>query len=94
MTLAQVKELLRQAADEPRSDMGFYEMLPPVLAAYLKAPEEISEHMTWLEAALKDRERVIADLNAGLIEYANQSGQGQLMLDNLRLCIDQIRMRK
>lgn len=93
LTLAQVKAVLDSAAKSPL-DPGLQEMIPTDLLIYLQAAPDVSRAISQLEEHYSERQRAFADLNLALVEYANASGQGQLMLDNVRLCLEQVRARR
>lgn len=79
-------------------DAGLLEMLPEQVASFLRLLPDISRSLRSELAASQARvaslTQQLSDLDAGIREYADQTGQGQLLLDNLRLCLDQVRNRK
>lgn len=93
LTLAQVKAVLATAQKNP-IDPGLQEMIPSDLLNIIQSAPDVLRVIGELENHYAERQRAFADLNLALVEYANASGQGQLMLDNLRLCLDQVRARR
>lgn len=93
LTVPQIKRVLASAAQNP-IDPTLASMIPEDLLNYIQTSGEVIAVITALESTVAKREKDFADLNLALVEYANQSGQGQLMLDNLKLCLDQVRMQK
>lgn len=94
LTLEQTKSLLAKAALAPDLDAGLAEMLPADQVNYLQSAPDIISHLATLENVILQKDNYIAEINLALVEYANQSGQGQMMLDNLKLCLDQVRMQR
>lgn len=93
LTLLQVKSLLATVVKNP-VDPGIHEMMPPEIANYVQSAPDVSSHIAELERVIAKKDENFADLNLALADYANQSGQGQMMMDNLKLCINQVRERK
>ena len=89
-----VQQILNIASAVPALDPGLSEMLPAETINYLQSGPDIIESINGLIHELQALQVRIEDLNLALVEYANESGQGQMMLDNLKLCLDQVRMRK
>jgi hypothetical protein len=69
-------------------------MIPRDLLNYIQSAPDVIAHLSHLEVTIGKREKDFQDLNLALVDYANQSGAGQMMLDNLKLCLDQVRMRR
>lgn len=86
LTLEQCKRVVSTAADT-KLDAGVGEMLPTALLDYIQSAPDIRGQVFRLEQQL-------SELNLAIAEYANQSGGGQIMLQNLGLCLDQVRMRR
>lgn len=89
-----VAQCLAVIAALPPLDPMLTEMLPPETLNYLQSAPDIAEQMQTLIAQVLQRETNFTDLNLALVEYANESGAGQMMMDNLKLCLDQVRMRR
>jgi uncharacterized coiled-coil protein SlyX len=93
LTLSQVKAVLASARMNP-IDTTLLEMIPADLLDYIQAAPDVIQNIAELERLIAQKDSNFEDLNLALVEYANASGQGQLMMDNLKLCLDQVRMRK
>jgi hypothetical protein len=93
LTLPQVKRVLESASQNP-IDPNLAEMIPRDLLNYIQSAPDVIAHLSHLEVTIGKREKDFQDLNLALVDYANQSGAGQMMLDNLKLCLDQVRMRR
>lgn len=79
-------------------DEGLLAMLPDnareLLAEGPAAIAALLASLSIAQARVASLTQQLSDLDAGIREYADQTGQGQLLLDNLRLCLDQVRNRK
>lgn len=93
LTLLQVKSVLASASKNP-IDPGLQEMIPVDLLNYIQSAPDIANNIAALEKLIAHKDEQMMDFNLALADYANQSGGGQMMLDNLKLCLDQLKMRK
>lgn len=90
---------IRAIASNPiELDVGLIEMLPGSARDFLvqgpRAIQSLLDQVAELDSENKTNVARVSELNLAIVEYATQSGQGQLMLDNLKLCIEQVRNRR
>lgn len=93
LSLIQVKSLLTTVQKNP-IDAGVQEMIPAEIVNYVQSAPDIASNIAELERVIARKDSDFQDLNLALVDYANQSGAGQMMMDNLKLCLDQVRERK
>lgn len=93
LTLEQTKSVVAKATAVP-IDPGLLEMIPQELLNYIQSAPDVAGQLVSLENRIAETSNQFTELNLALVEYANQSGQGQMMFDNLKLCLDQVRIKK
>lgn len=93
LTLAQVKSIVAKAAVVP-IDPGLFEMMPAELSNYVQSGPDILAAFAALEHLIEQKDEHFNELNLALAEYANQSGGGQMMMDNIRICLEHLRYNK
>jgi antitoxin component HigA of HigAB toxin-antitoxin module len=91
LTLEQVKVLLDTP---PKVEPGMADMLGADVVDYIQAAPDVRRVMLKLEETVAAKDKLFGEFNLALVEYANETGGGQMLLDNFRLCLDQVRMRQ
>lgn len=91
-------QLLLKAAVAIRScDQALFELLPEDVAKTLKdLPDTLEMAYSVIDALIADgkrKDQQIQETGLAIAEYANQSGQGQMMMRNLKLCLEQVRKK-
>lgn len=86
------------ANSDPAVDPGLLEMLPDpareLLAEGPAALNAMGDMIAQLQHQISAKDQHLADINAALQEYAINTGQGQIMFNDIRLCLEQVKMRR
>ena len=86
-------EVLAAASKTPL-DPVLKEMLPPEALALLEVAGDIKDRLVHVEAAFIAKREYVDEINQALVDYAQESGAGAMFLDNVRLCLEQVKIRK
>lgn len=91
------QELIAAAALLRACDQSLFDLLSEDVAALLKGlPDKLEMAGIAVKTAaieLRKRDLQIQETSLAISEYANQTGQGAMMMQNLALCLQQIRQR-